>query len=358
MEALVYSENEFGKTDGKVTNGLIRSSGKYNIVGIIDSSKTGQDTGEYLDGVKNGIPIYRDLDHAMNHLNTMPRYFIYGIAPTESFLDQKQRNIIFSAMRKGMDIVNGLPQFFTDDQEFVSKASEYGVNIFDVRKPPDRNDLHSFTGRIHEVKTPVIAVLGTDCAVGKRTTALKLVEALREEGLNTVFVTTGQTGLLQGSKYGIAVDVLSSGFATGEVEHAVLSSIDQENPDVIIVEGQGAISHPSYTSSHAIVRGALPKAIIVQHPPKRKGHFTYPSIPMPTLASEIELIEVFTKAKVIAITLNHENMTDEEIENTVLQYEIDHQLPTTDVLKHGCDKLVRQVMEVSGLNRLSLSVSA
>ncbi|MDW3210328.1 MAG: DUF1611 domain-containing protein [Reichenbachiella sp.] len=346
MTALVYSENELGKLDGKVANGLVRYSEKYEIKGVIDSTKNGQDAGEYLDGIKNGVPVFGSIDQAITSLNQTPQFFIYGIAPLEPFLNVKQRNVIISAMQSGMNIVNGLPEFFTDDDEFVQLAIQYGVTLSDIRKPPARKDLHIFTGRIHAVKTPIITVFGTDCAVGKRTTAVKLVEALKGEGIEAVFISTGQTGLLQGSKYGIAVDVLSSGFSTGEVENAILNAVEHENPDIIIVEGQGALSHPAFTSSTAIIRGAIPKAVIVQHPPKRVNHCDYPSIPMPTLASEIHLIETFSNAKVIAITINHEDMTDQEVDQTVLNYEEEYHLPTTDVLKHGCGKLIKKIYEI------------
>lgn len=345
LTALVYSENEFGKIDGKVTNGLVRHSEKYEIVGVIDSSKKGQDAGEYLDDTKNDIPIFGNIDEAITSLDKIPEYFIYGLAPLESFLNEGERNVIISAMKAGMNIVNGLPEFFTEDDELVKYATRFSVTINDIRKPPERKDLHIFTGRIHKVKTPVVTVLGTDCAVGKRTTAVKLVEALKEEGIAAVLITTGQTGLLQGYKYGIAIDVLSSGFSTGEVENAILNAVEHENPDIIIVEGQGALSHPAFTSSTAIVRGALPKAIIVQHPPKRVNHCDYPTLAMPTLASEIHLIETFSNSKVIAITINHEDMTDLEVDQTVLDYETMYKLPTTDVLIHGCGKLMKRLFE-------------
>ncbi|MBU1099117.1 MAG: DUF1611 domain-containing protein [Bacteroidetes bacterium] len=346
MNALVYSENEFGKIDGKVANGLARHSAKYNILGIIDSKKAGVDAGEYLDGIKNGIPVFRSLDYAIETLGLIPEYFIYGIAPLASYLDNEQRGIIINAMKKGMNIVNGLPEFFTEDDEFVQKASEYGVRIIDIRKPPKRKDLHIFTGKIFEVKIPIITVLGTDCAVGKRTTAVNLVDALKKEGLNPAFIATGQTGLIQGAKYGAALDVLTSGFATGEVENAILNACENDNPDIIVVEGQGALSHPAFTSSSAIIRGAMPKAIILQHPPQRKNRCDYPNIPMPTLESEIELLEIFSKSKVIAITLNHEDMTDDEVESTIVEYEYKYDLPTTDVLKNGCNKLVVELFKI------------
>jgi len=344
--ALVYSENEFGMIDGKVANGLARHSEKYKILGIVDSTKAGLDAGAYLDGIKNGIPVFASIDEAIENLNEIPEYFIYGIAPLASFLNENQREIIFSAMKKGMSIVNGLPEFFSEDKEFIQKARDYAVLILDIRKPPQRKDLHNFSGSIRDIKTPVITVLGTDCAVGKRTTAVNLVEALKEEGLNVVFIATGQTGILQGSKYGIAVDVLTSGFATGEVENAIVSAYEKENPDIFIVEGQGALSHPAFTSSSAIIRGSMPDAIILQHPPKRKNHCDFPQIPMPTVESEIELLEVFSKSKVIAITINHEDMTDDEVDNKIREYEYQYALPATDVLKYGTAKLVKKIYEI------------
>lgn len=340
QRAIVYGEGQLGQLDGKVTNGLVRHSDTYEIAGVIDSTKVGMDAGEYLDGVKNGIPVFRSIEDSLEHLNYVPEYFIYGIAPLASFLAPEQRETILTAIHQGMNIINGLPEFFTEDKEFVQQALEYGVQIHDVRKPPPRKDLHLFRGDIFKVKTPVVTVFGTDCAVGKRTSATNLVEALRKGGLKTAFIATGQTGLLQGAKYGVAVDVLSSGFQTGEVEHAILKAVADEQPDIIVVEGQGALSHPAFTSSTAIIRGARPGAIILQHPPKRKDRCDFPGIPMPSLKSEIDLIEMVSGSKVIAITLNHEEMTDIEVDDTVMEYESRFGLPTADVLKHGCDKII------------------
>ncbi len=344
-KAIVYCENEFGKMDGKIANGLVRHSEKYDIAGVIDSTKAGMDAGEYLEGLKNGIPIFQDLDDVTERLNEIPNYFIYGIAPLEAFLKEEQRQILLEAMEKGMNLVNGLHEFLTDDEEFKQKAEEYGVKIYDIRKPPAKKDLHLFSGRILKVNTPIVAVLGTDGAVGKRTTSVLLVEALKKEGLNVAFVATGQTGLIQGAKYGVAVDAIVEEFMTGEIENAVMEAQDTEHPDIIIVEGQGALSHPAYLSACAIVRGAKPKAIIVQHPPKRKSLGDFPYMPMPTLENEIELIEIFSRSKVIAITINHEDMTDEEIKDAIIEHETMFQLPTTDVLKYGCEKLVKKIFE-------------
>ena len=303
------------------------------------------DAGEYLDGIKNGIPIFNDLDEAIEKLENLPEYFIYGVAPFEAFLTKEQKQIIYNAVEKGINIVNGLHEFLTDDKEFMQKADEHGAIIYDIRKPLKKKDLHLFSGRILKVNTPIVAVLGTDGAVGKRTTSILLVNALKKMGLNVAFVATGQTGLIQGAKYGVAIDAIVGEFMTGELENAVMKAYDAEHPDIIIVEGQGALSHPAYLSVCAIIRATRPRAIIVQHPPKRKYLGDLPYVPMPTIESEIELIEVFSKSNVIAITLNHEDMTEDEVKETITEYEKKFQLPTTDTLMYGCEKLVKRIFQ-------------
>ncbi|MFD1039524.1 DUF1611 domain-containing protein [Virgibacillus byunsanensis] len=343
--ALIYCEGKFGTMDGKTANGLIRRSGKYKVVGVIDSTKAGLDTGEVLEGKKNGIPFFSSLENALQSLTNVPNEFIYGIAPSEAFLKKAERNMILKAMRHGMNIVNPLHEFFTDDKEFMKYSLQYKVEITDVRKPPLKKDMHLFSGRILDIPTPVVAVLGTDSAVGKRTTSVILEDALIEQGLNVAFVATGQTGLIQGAKYGVAIDAIPSQFMTGEIENEVMKAYEIENPDIIIVEGQGALSHPAYISSCGIIRGARPGAVIVQHPPNRKNLGDFSFMEMPSIKSEIDLIENFSSSKVISVTINHENMTDKEIEDVIKQYEDHLKLPTTDVLKFGCDKLITSIFE-------------
>ncbi len=343
--AIVYCENEFGTMDGKTANGLVRSSRKFEIVGVIDSTKANLDAGEFLFGEHNNIPIFKNLDHALETVQRVPDQFIYGIAPSEAFLKQDERDLLFRVMDLGMNIVNPLHEFFTNDEEFVQHAKRSGVKIHDVRKPPEKKDMHLFSGRILNIDTPIIAVLGTDSAIGKRTTSVLLEDALLNQGLNVAFIATGQTGLIQGAKYGVAIDAIPSQFMTGEIENQIMKAVENEKPDIIIVEGQGALSHPAYISSCGIIRGSRPDAVIVQHAPKREylGDFSY--MKMPTIKSEIDLIENFAKSKVIAVTINHEKMSDHELEQTIAQYEQDLALPTTDALKFGCDKLVGSIFE-------------
>ena len=127
-----------------------------------------------------------------------------------------------------------------------------------------------FTGRINNVTCPRIAVLGTDCAIGKRTTATVLTQALNDSGIKAVMIGTGQTGLIQGARYGVALDAIPSQFCAGELEAKVVEAFENESPDVIIIEGQGALSHPAFSSSAFILRGSCANGVVLQHAPKRK----------------------------------------------------------------------------------------
>lgn len=338
--ALVYCENQFGLADGKTAEGLVRHSELYTIVGVIDSALAGRDAGEVLEGKKRNIPIFANLSEALNQLSAVPDCYIYGKAPLEASIPVEERFLILEAMQKGMNIINGLHQFFSDDREFSRMAIECGVQIKDIRKPPQLKDLHVFTGQISKVNVPVIAILGTDCACGKMTTAVELNKALNNVGIKSVMVATGQTSLMQGAKYGAALDALVSQFAIGEVENAVVQAFENENPDIILIEGQSAVSHPAFMSSIGILKGSVPDGVILQHPPARKFRCDFPDLAMPTVESEIRLIEAIFHSQVIAIALNHENLTHDKILNIIKDYEERFQLPTTDVLSDGCQKLI------------------
>ncbi len=343
--ALIYCENQFGLVDGKTAAALVRHSEIYTIVGVIDSSLTGKDAGEELGEEKSGIPIFSSLDDSLRKLAYIPDFYIYGKAPLETYIPNNERLMILEAMEKGMDIISGLHQFFSEDSEFAQVAALNGIQIKDIRKPPLLKDLHFFTGQISEVNVPVIAILGTDCACGKMTTAVELNKTLKNLGIKSVLVATGQTSLMQGAKYGVSIDALISQFVVGEVENSVVQAFKNESPDIILVEGQSAISHPSFMSSLGILKGSMPDGIILQHPPARKFRCDFPRLAMPSAESEIKLIETIAKTKVVAITLSHEDMDDHEVLKVIEDYEKRLQLPTTDVLNYGCQKLVQALIK-------------
>jgi uncharacterized NAD-dependent epimerase/dehydratase family protein len=342
--AVVYCEGLFGEQDGKTANGLVRHSEKYEILSVIDSTQSGADAGAVLDGHPNGIPLLTDLDEAIAHAGRVPDYLICGLAPADGLLSVAQRGVLLDGIARGMHVINGLHEFLNDDIEFAAASLRAGVTITDVRHPKDKRDLHQFSGRIFDVTCPRIAVLGTDGAIGKRTTATLLVHALLARGIRAVLVGTGQTTLIQGGKYGVALDAMVPQFCAGEVENQVVAAFEGEDPDVIVVEGQGALSHPAYLTSAYILRGSRPAGVIVQHAPKRKTLGDFPMIAMPTVASEIALIEAFADTRVIGVTINHEHMDDAEIGSTIDEYELELGMPASDPLTRPVERLVEMVL--------------
>jgi uncharacterized NAD-dependent epimerase/dehydratase family protein len=343
--AIVYCDGQFGEQDGKTANGLVRHSEKYDILSVIDSRLAGTDAGTFLDGTPNGIPVLADLAAAIAHAGYVPDYLICGLAPADGLLSTAQRVVLFDGIARGMHIINGLHEFLNDDAEFAAAAMLTSVTITDVRRPKATKDLHLFSGRIWSVTCPRIAVLGTDGAIGKRTTATLLVQALNARGIKAVMVGTGQTTIIQGGKYGVALDAIVGQYCSGEVENQVVAAFENEAPDVIVVEGQGALSHPAYLSSTHILRGSRPAGVIVQHAPKRVMLGDFPMVPMPTVAGEVALIEAFADTKVIGITINHEQMTDDEIGASILAHEAELGLPATDPLTRPLDDLVEMVLQ-------------
>jgi uncharacterized NAD-dependent epimerase/dehydratase family protein len=157
-------------------------------------------------------------------------------------------------------------------------------------------------------------------------------------------IGTGQTGLIQGARYGIALDAIPSQFCAGELEATLLEAFEGADPDVIIVEGQGALSHPAFSTSSFILRGSCPDGVVLQHAPGRTGRCDFEHMPMPTPASEINLIETFCETTVIGLTINHENMSNGEVGSAIDQYESELGIPSTDALTRPPEHLARMVL--------------
>ncbi|MGE0104227.1 MAG: DUF1611 domain-containing protein [Blastocatellales bacterium] len=345
-DALVYCEGAFGTPVGKTANGLVRYSARYRVRGVIDSRLAGRDSGEILDGRPNEIPIYADLDQAVSRTNLNSPSFVIGLAPDGGRLPDSARAAVKRAIELGMNIVSGLHQFLSEDSEFAPLAETRGVKITDVRRPPERSQLHFFSGKIEEVRATRIAVLGTDSAIGKRTTTVKLAQALNEAGIKTEMIGTGQTSWLQGVKYGILLDSLINDFVTGEIEHAIYEAYINEGPEVILLEGQGSIAHPAYPGGFELIAAGRVHGMILQHAPARKVYDGFDNYPMGSLEREIRILELLAEKPVIAITINHEGMTADEVRRTIDEYEARYKIPATDVLLDGCGKLIKSVKSI------------
>jgi uncharacterized NAD-dependent epimerase/dehydratase family protein len=346
--ALVYCEGAFNTPNGKTAHGLVRFTERYDVVGVIDSRYAGQDAGAVLDGKANSIPVFKDLQTALEHFKggaAMPKSLVIGLAPDGGRLPSEAKRTIASALELGWNVDSGLHDFLTNDSNLTDLAKKSGSRIRDIRKTPDRDKLHFFTGDIEKVDCLKLAVLGTDSAIGKRTTAWILVHGMRKEGLKAEMVGTGQTAWMQGAKYTMVMDSCINDFVSGEIEHAVVSAWKNEGPDVIVIEGQGSLMNPAYPGGFEILAAGRPDYIILQHAPKRVEYDGFPGYRLHSLPEQIQALEVISGKKVIAITVNHENMKPEEIVPACKAITEETGIPAFDVLAFGAEELVELVKQ-------------
>jgi uncharacterized NAD-dependent epimerase/dehydratase family protein len=344
---IVYCEGAFNTPNGKTAHGLVRYSKRYTILSVIDSNYAGKDAGEVLDGIRLNIPVFASLDQAMEHAeekDLKPSYFVIGLAPDGGRMTPQVKQSVREAIRKNLNIDSGLHDFLVEDKDIVTLAKWHDVQLRDIRMPPDRKDLHFFSGKIEEVKAQKVAVLGTDSAIGKRTSAWILVNSLKNLGAKTELIGTGQTAWMQGAKYGILLDSLVNDFLTGEIEHAVWTAWKETDADVLVIEGQGSLLNPAYPGGYEILAAARPDIIILQHAPARKDYDGFPGYEIQPLERQIQAIEVISDKPVIAITINHENLNQNEILTEIEQIKKTIHLPAFDLLLDGGDDLSQLVL--------------
>ncbi len=344
--AIVYCEGAFNTTNGKTAHGLVRFTERFRIAGVIDSKYHGQDAGAVLDGIPNGIPVVKDLHEGLIHATNQRlsiSSFVIGLAPDGGRLPEDAVKVIKSALKSGLDIYSGLHDYLTENKELVALAEKNGCTMTDIRKPPDTSKLHFFSGKITQVKSLKIALLGTDSAVGKRTTAWMLVHGLRDAGYRAELIGTGQTAWLQGAKYSIILDSLVNDFVSGEIEHAVHEAWRVEKPDVIILEGQGSLMNPAYPGGFELLAAGRPDFVILQHAPARAEYDGFPGYKLHPLNHQILAIEILSGKKVVAVTLNHEGMDRPGIMKACNEIKKEHRIPAFDVLEFGAGELVNLI---------------
>ncbi len=340
--AVVYCEGAFNTPNGKTAHGLVRLTRRYGVLSVIDSRYAGQDAGAVLDGQSKGIPILADIDQAIqcaHDLGTPASHLVVGLAPDGGRLSVSARADIKKALKLGLNVDCGLHDFLSEDPEISRLADRNGVRLRDVRKPPPRSQLHFFSGKIEQVTALKVAVLGTDSAVGKRTTAWRIILALGEAGITAEMIGTGQTSWMQGAEYCIIMDSLINDFVSGEIEHAVWTAWTEKRPQVIVIEGQGSLMNPAYPGGFEILAAGRPDMIVLQHAPARKDYDGFPGYPIHPLAKQIQVIELLSGKPVVAITLNHEGMTRDEVSGACRLIEKQTGLPAFDVLLDGAASL-------------------
>ena len=340
--AIVYCQGAFNTTYGKTAHGLVRRSERYRVLAVIDAAWAGRDAGEVLDGRAAGIPVVSDLDAALRLRGADgrgPTHFVVGLAPDGGRLPSEARVVVAAALAAGLNVDSGLHDFLGDDPELVQLAARHGARIRDVRRTPPRPELHFFDGRISQVQALKVAVLGTDSAVGKRTTAWLLVDAFRAAGRRAELVGTGQTAWLQGAKHSLILDSLINDFVSGEIEHAVWSCWEDGRPDVIVLEGQGSLLNPAYPGGFELLAAGRPDVVVMQHAPARREYDGFPGHALHDLATQIKAIELISGREVAAITINHEELDAAGIEAARAAIRAETGLPAFDVLREGAGGL-------------------
>lgn len=338
--AIVLTNGLLTSSDAKTAHGLIRGTERFNIIGIVDCAATaGKDAGELLDGQHRNIPVFENFEKAITQLNNI-HYLVIGVATVGGKLPGNMLDVVIKAIHAGISIVNGLHEYLNEKPEVVALAKSKGVELIDVRKPKQREDLHFWTGEIFKVTSPIIAVIGMDCAMGKRTTARMLRQACQANGLKGEMIYTGQTGWLQGGKYGFVFDSTLNDFVSGELEHAIVSCWKETNADYIFLEGQSSLRNPSGPCGIELLISGNAKHVVLLFAPKRKyfdndEHWGA----IPSVASEIEIIEKLG-SKVIAVAVNTEECSTEEAFAYQKQYEAELNIPVLLPIQEGVEKLI------------------
>jgi uncharacterized NAD-dependent epimerase/dehydratase family protein len=339
--AIVITAGYLDSNNGKTVHGLIRGSDRFNIVGIIDHKHPGKDAGEVLDGIKRNIPVYATIEEFSKNSNVPATYCIIGVATKGGVIPEALRAQLKDALVHGYSLVNGLHEYISDIPELADFARARGLEIIDVRKPKKFKDLHFWTGKIKNVHCPKIAVLGTDCALGKRTTTRFLTEAMKKAGYRAEMIYTGQTGWMQGAKYGFVFDSTLNDFISGEMEHAVVQCWEEAKPDIIFIEGQSSLRNPSGPAGAEWIVSADANAVVLQHDPSRKQYKDmeyYPAY-IPELKDEIELIRIYG-APTVAITVNTAKLNEKQAREYAAEKEKELGIPVVLPLEDGVDRLV------------------
>jgi uncharacterized NAD-dependent epimerase/dehydratase family protein len=342
--AIVYCEGAFNTPNGKTAHGLVRFTNRYRVLSVVDSRYADQDAGAVLDGKASRIPIFGSLEQAVKVTDShapAATHLVVGLAPDGGRLSSTARRDVKNAVSFGLDVDCGLHDYLSEDPEMVKLAAQYGVKFRDIRKPPRIQKLHFFSGKIEAVKALKIAVLGTDSAIGKRTTAWLIVNGLKQLGLGAEMIGTGQTAWMQGVKYGIILDSLVNDFVAGEIEHAVWSAWKEESPDIIVIEGQGSLMNPAYPGGFEILAAGRPDIIILQHAPARLEYDGFPGYPIQPLTQQIQAVELLSGKPVVAVTINHEGLSPDQIGPVCAAIQKEVGRPAFDALKDGTGALVK-----------------
>jgi uncharacterized NAD-dependent epimerase/dehydratase family protein len=315
---------------GKTARGLLRYRAD-DVVAVLDSTRAGE--------TMEGKPVVAAVNDA---LCFDPTTAVVGVATAGGRFPPAWRELLKRCIGQGLDVESGLHEFLGDDPELRELAARHRVELRDLRRPPE--GLSVPTGENLRVPARIVATVGSDCAIGKKTVALELDLEARRRGLRSRFVPTGQTGILIAG-WGIAVDAVVADFLAGAAERLVVEGHRRGGEELLVVEGQGALVHPDYSGvTMGLLHGSAPHALVLCHLAGATHVEDRPEHPIPPLPELVELYERASlparPAHVEAIALNTHALDDEQARTALAAAERETGLPADDPIRFGAARLV------------------
>lgn len=265
------------------------------------------------------------------------RSVLIGVAPRGGKLPTQWVPHLERALAAGLDIVSGLHDQLNEIPDLRTTALRLGRRLHDVRQ----NDRLFPLATARKRSGKRLLTVGTDCALGKKYTAIALARILSERGVAATFRATGQTGILIAGQ-GIAMDTVVADFLTGAAE-ALTPDAHPAHWDVI--EGQGSLFHPAYAPvTLGLVHGSQPDAMVLCHDPTRTAITGYPEYPLPTLTEALRAYECAARltnpaTRVVAVSLNTSALGEADAFSAAAAAEAELGLPCFDPLRFGLDKI-------------------
>ncbi len=322
---------------GKTARGILAYS-PHETVAVVDSTRAGE--------TMSGVPVVGTIDEA---LAFGPTTAVVGVATQGGRFPPAWRALLRRCIEAGLDVESGLHEFLADDAELAELARSHGVELRDLRRPPD--DLNVPTGANLELDAKIVLTVGSDCAIGKKTVAVELDREARKRGLPSVFCPTGQTGIAIAG-WGIAVDAVVADFLAGAAERIVVEGAERGGK-LLFVEGQGSLVHPLYSGvTLGLMHGAAPHAFVLCHQAGATEIEGCPGHAIPPLGELVELHERVSlparKAKVAAIALNTARLGEEAARQAISGVESETGLPCDDPVRFGAARLLDAVLAAAG----------
>ena len=326
----ILAEGWFANRHAKTAHGLV-AYGKDEVIAVIDSTLAGHRVLDVMPNLRRDAPIVGTLGEA---LEMSPTSILVGLAPAGGELPEGWMETLGEAADAGLEIVSGLHQRLAPELP--------GARVWDVREPPE--DVPLFSGEGFRVEPKVALTVGTNSAIGKMTATLEIERAAREAGLSTGFVATGQTGIvIEG--WGICVDAVVSDFVAGASEQLVLAAARNE-PDLILVEGQGSLGHPAYSGvTLGLLHGSCPDCLILCTDASEEGVFAgVPSPDVVRIARLYEEVAALVKpAPVVAVSINMKGLDEEAAENFMNRLAKETSLPVADPVRGSAEPILEAV---------------